>query len=97
MNIYVIVKIILMVLFMGCLIDWPYGYYQMVRFVGMVGFSILAYHDYKDNKTWFYIWFFSAILINPIFKITLGRDLWNIVDVIWAMILAGSLFIKRIT
>lgn len=97
MNISILVKIILIVLFMGCLIDWPYGYYQMVRFVGMVGFSILAYHDYKNNKTWFYIWLISAVLINPFFKIALGRNLWNLVDVIWAMTLAASMFIKRIT
>lgn len=97
MNIPILVKIILIILFMGCLIDWPYGYYQMVRFVGMIGFAILAYHDYKDNKTWFYIWLISAILINPMFKIALGRDLWNVVDVMWAMTLVSSIFIKKIT
>lgn len=30
--------------------------------------------------------------INPLFKIALGRTVWNIVDVIWAVILIGSVF-----
>lgn len=85
------VKIVLISLFVGCLFDWEYGYYQLVRFVGMVGFGILAYNDYEKNKTWFIIWLSSAILINPIFKIALGRELWNVIDIIWAIILIISI------
>jgi uncharacterized membrane protein YhdT len=61
----------------------PYGYFQLVRFVGMMGFIILAYLDKeKEDKTIMIIWICSAVLINPIFKIALGRTIWNIVDVI---------------
>tara|TARA_B110001469_G_C9536193_1_gene266406 strand:- start:133 stop:447 length:315 start_codon:yes stop_codon:yes gene_type:complete len=89
-----IIKIVLAILFVGCLFDWSYGYYELVRFLGMVGFGILAYDNYENNKTWFVIWLSSAILINPIFKIALGRELWNIVDIIWAILLIVSIFIK---
>ncbi len=92
-----IIKIVLTVLFIGCLFDWSYGYYQLVRFLGMVGFGILAYDNYEKNRTWFIIWLSSAILINPIFKIALGRELWNIIDVIWAVLLIASIFIERKT
>ncbi|MEW4923945.1 DUF6804 family protein [Algibacter sp. 2305UL17-15] len=92
-----ITKIILIILFLGCLLDWNYGYYQLVRFLGMVGFGFLAYEQYNKNKTWFYIWFFSAILINPIFKIALGREIWNIVDVVWAILLVISILINNKT
>lgn len=85
---------ILIILFLGCLLDWKYGYYQFVRFIGMVNFGFLAYKDYKNYKIWFMIWLSSAILINPIFKIALGRELWNIIDIIWALLLAVSLFRK---
>lgn len=88
------IKIILTVIFISCLFDWSYGYYQLVRFLGMVGFSILAYDNYEKNKSWFIIWLSSAILINPIFKISLGRELWNIIDIIWAILLIFSIFIK---
>ena len=90
----VFLKIVLIILFIGCLFDWEYGYFQLVRFLGMVGFGLLAYHDFEKNKTWFIIWLASAILINPIFKIALGRELWNIIDIVWALLLSFSIFLK---
>lgn len=89
------IKIILAVLFIACLLDWDYEYYQLIRFLGMVGFGLLAYNDYEKNKTWFIIWFSSAILINPIFKIALSRELWNIIDIIWAILLILSIFVNK--
>jgi len=90
-----IIKIFLIILFWGCLLDWEYGYYQLVRFLGMVGFGFLAYYDYQINQTWFWIWLSSSILINPIFKIALGRELWNVIDVIWAILLMISIFTDK--
>lgn len=87
-----IIKIVLIILFISCLLDWNYGYYQLVRFVGMVGFGILAHKNYQQNKTWFLIWLSSSILINPIFKIAIGRELWNVIDVVWAILLIISIF-----
>ncbi len=73
----------------------PYGYFQLVRFVGMTGFIILAYFDKeKEDKTILIIWICSAVLINPIFKIALGRTIWNIADLIWSVILLTT-FIKE--
>lgn len=89
-----ILKIVLTIFFIGCLFDMSYGYYQLVRFLGMVGFGILAFNVSKINQIWFLIWLSSAILINPIFKIALGRELWNIIDIIWAILLIVSIFIK---
>ena len=86
------IKVILSILFMVCLLDMPYGYFQLVRFLGMVGFVILAYNQYKKDQVWFTIWLASAILINPIFKIALGRTIWNTIDVIWAILLTVSLY-----
>lgn len=61
----------------------------------MVGFAVLSYQQYKKNDVWFVIWLASAILINPIFKIALGRTLWNIVDVLWSILLIYSLFFEK--
>lgn len=73
----------------------PYGYFQLVRFIGMTGFIILAYLDKeKEDKTIVIIWICSAVLINPIFKIALGRTLWNISDVIWSIILLTTLILE---
>ena len=89
------IKIILSILFLVCLLDMPYGYYQFVRFIGMIGFGLLAFENYQKNRTWFVIWISSALLINPFFKIALGRDMWNIVDVIWAVLLVVSIFLNK--
>ena len=76
-----IIKVILSILFLTCLIEMPYGYIQLFRFLGMVVFAILAYNNYQNKQTWFVIWLASAILINPLFKISHGRNIWNIVDI----------------
>ena len=66
-----------------CLADMPYGYYQFVRFTALIGFAILAYDANQQNKqTEMIIYGSLALLFQPFFKIALGRDLWNIVDVI---------------
>ena len=91
----VYVKISLSILFLLCLLDWQYGFYQLVRFLGMIGFGILAFEEYEKDKNWFIVWISSLILINPIFKISLGRDIWNLVDVIWVILLVYSIFRKR--
>tara|TARA_B110000483_G_C18035876_1_gene480628 strand:+ start:497 stop:805 length:309 start_codon:yes stop_codon:yes gene_type:complete len=93
-KILLIIKIVLIILFVSCLFNWSYGYYQLVRFLGMIGFGLLALEAYQKNQEWFVVWLSSAILINPIFKIALGRELWNIIDIIWAILLAVSLFVK---
>ena len=82
------VKIILSVLFVACLFKVPYGYFQLVRFLGMASFIWFAYLDNeKKDKFLVIVWICSAILINPIIKISLGRTIWNIVDLVWAVIL----------
>ena len=84
---YNYIQIILAFLFVLCLYNWNYGFYQMVRFLGFAGFSILAYHKKDKKDTWFFIWLFSALLINPFLKVSLGRAIWNVIDVIWAVLL----------
>jgi hypothetical protein len=90
-----IIKIVLTILFIGCLFNMPYGYYQLIRFLGMVGFAILAYKHYKKNEVWFVTWLASAVLINPLIKIPLGRTIWNIMDIIWAVLLIVSILYQR--
>ena len=55
MNKTIAIKIILSILLLVCLLDMPYGYYQFVRFMGMIGFGLLAFENYQKNQTWFVI------------------------------------------
>ena len=91
-----ILEIALSILLLLCLLKMPYGYFQLVRFIGMIVFIILAYFEKdKTNKILMVVWICSALLINPFIKIALGRFIWNIVDVIWAILLIGTLLLER--
>lgn len=62
----------------------------------MIGFGILAFNSLEsENKTIFIIYGALALLFQPFFKITLGRELWNMVDVIVGVSLIISLFIHK--
>ena len=43
------IKIILAIGLLLCLLHMPYGYYQLVRFIAMIGFGYLAY-DANQSK-----------------------------------------------
>lgn len=89
------IKIILSLIFLLCLLQMPYGYYQAVRFIGFLGFALLAYFGYQENKKAEVIIFISlALLFQPFIKVALGRTGWNIVDVIVSAGLIISLFVK---
>ena len=45
----IIIKLILILLFLSCLGKWPYGYYQLVRFLGFAGFGALALDRYEKK------------------------------------------------
>lgn len=78
-----LIKILLSILFFICLLDMPYGYYQLVRWVALVGFAVLAYKSYQDEIIVLAIVYAGlAILFQPVFKIALGREVWNVVDVV---------------
>ena len=78
-----VLKIVLAVLFFLCLLDMPYGFYQLVRFVALIGFGILAYQAYQnENMLEVIVYGGLALLFQPLFKIALGREIWNVVDVV---------------
>lgn len=89
------IKIVLAILLFLCLADMPYGFYQFVRFAGLVGFAILAYQaNEQGRQTEMFIYGGLALLFQPFFKIALGREIWNIVDVIVGIGLLISIFMK---
>ena len=90
-----IIKIILSALLFVCLAKMPYGYYQFVRFIALIGFAYLSYKNIEEgNKLLSYFFAALAILFQPLLKIDLGRNIWNIVDVVVGAGLIFSLFQK---
>ncbi len=90
------IKIILAILLLGCLIDFPYSYYQFVRFSAFIGFGYLAFNaNEQGSKNEAFIYLALAILFQPFFKIALGRTLWNIIDVIVGVGLLFSISVGK--
>jgi hypothetical protein len=70
----------------------PYGFYQFVRLAGLIGFVYLAYQANQNRQPQLVILYVClAILFQPFIKISLGRTIWNIVDVVVAIGLLLSL------
>ena len=69
-----------------CLMDMPYGFYELVRFGAAAAFVYLAYFyfDSKNNGLGF-LFAALALFFQPFAKIALGRAVWNVVDVIVAI------------
>lgn len=87
-----IIKIGLAFLMFGCLLDMPYGYYQLMSFIALISFAVLAYQaSQQSRQTEMFIYGALALLFQPFFKIALGRELWNIVDLIVGVGLLVSL------
>lgn len=79
-----------------CLAPMPYGYFMLVRFIMLVACSGLAYRYYMLNKK-IAMWVFVtlALLFQPIYKVVLGRAIWNAVDVIVAVFFVVLFFVER--
>lgn len=66
---------------------WPYGYYQILRWIvaGVALFiTYIAYH--LEKQTWIWIMVIIAILFNPIAPIYLPKETWVLIDLITATI-----------
>ncbi len=91
-----ILKITLIILLSLCLLDMPYGYYVLVRFISIIAFAYFAYEAYEQkNKRDLIIFIVLALLFQPFEKIALGRELWNVVDVVVAVYLIFNVIDSR--
>lgn len=90
---YTTIKIVLIVLLLLCLLQLPYGLYQLFRVIFTVGFVLLAIKANEDKKqTELTIYIVLAVLFQPLLKISLGREIWNILDIVVALGLIVNLF-----
>lgn len=91
-----IIKIGLAILLLLCLFEMPYWYYQLLRIFGTIGFAYLSWKEYEERLKLTPILFaISAILLNPIIKISFDRNTWQFVDIILATILFITLLFEK--
>lgn len=80
------VKLIVAVLLLLCLADMPYGFYELVRFVAAAAFAYLSYDYFKSKRDVLgFVFAALALLFQPFLKVSLGRTLWNLVDILVAL------------
>lgn len=78
-----------------CLLQMPYGYYQVTRFFATFTFIVLGMTITKTKYSTFYqaAFFALAILFQPFFKVAIGRAIWNIIDIIVGVALLISIYV----
>ena len=79
--------------------NFPYGFYEILKFVICGYFSYQAYLFYQKSKIQFsfIISLILAIIYNPLMKISFAKDEWhfiNIITIIIILLLSKSEFIK---
>ena len=79
-----------------CLAPMPYGYFTLVRILATVVFGIYAYRCFLAKKEgWTWVFVTLALLFQPFAKVALGREIWNIIDVIVAIGMIAFFFWER--
>lgn len=80
----------------GALGNWPYGYYQLLRFVVCPVGGYVAYIAYNWQKLWAtWLFGFIAVLFNPLIPIHLSRELWQPIDLVCAVLFVVIVFILK--
>lgn len=82
------IKLGIIAIMILCLLPMPYGFYNLVRFVSMIGFAILAYSAFNEGRKPLAITYGClALMFQPFIKLVLGREVWNFVDILVAIFL----------
>lgn len=91
-----ILCLVLAALMLLAVIPFPYGYYVLVRFVAMVVFGYLAFSFFSDQKMEHAIIAgVLALLFQPFVKVALGREVWQVVDVVVGILLILYVFVRK--
>ena len=66
-----------------CLMPMPYGYYILIRYISAIAFGVMAYdYYYQKQKKMYVITLSLALLFQPLIKLPLGRDIWNLISIL---------------
>lgn len=91
-------KLLAILFLLGALGDWPYGYYQFLRWIITFIGAYTAYIAYNNKQNgWAWIFGIIAILFNPILPFYLSKGTWQFIDVVVAIVFFVSFFINMRT
>lgn len=88
-------KLLAILFLLVALGDWPYSYYQFLRWFILAIGVYSAYSAYTSKKiAWVWIFGIVVVLFNPIVPFYLSKDTWQLIDVVATIIFFVSLFQK---
>ena len=92
-----IVSIVLAFTLLICLFPLPYGFFVLIRLISTIVFSYLAYDFYQRGETIkCVVAALIVLLFQPFAKITFDREIWNVIDIIVALLLFGNVIWERV-
>ncbi len=81
--------VVILMLLVGAIGVNEYGYYQLLRVFVCAYSAYWAIQSHKHkNEGWMWKYGIIAFIFNPIIPLHLGRELWTVVDIIGAVVLA---------
>lgn len=73
--------------------DNPYSYYIILRWVVCGVFAYLAYQALEKKQIkWTWILGITALIYNPIFRVSLEREFWSAINLLTILIAIVSVF-----
>ena len=86
-NFYKYFLIIPIIMLLGAMAQWPYGYFVLLRWAVTVGAIIVVINAFDKNIGWAKVVFIIiTILFNPLAPIYLSRSTWIPLDIITAIL-----------
>ena len=86
-------KLLAIVMLLGALYTFPFVYYQLMNWV-VVGASLVTVQQAYQRNITPLGWLFAlvAVVFNPLAPLYLRADVWNIVDIVAAVLFIISFF-----
>lgn len=92
-----IVCIVLALVLLLCLLPLPYGFFVFIRLITTIIFGYFAYDFYrKGDIAKCIVAALIMLLFQPFAKITFEREIWNVIDIIVALLLCGYVIWERL-
>ena len=90
---HLVPSVVSVLMLMLALLDWPYGYYILLRFIVCGSAVFIALLSYEAEKQWLmWIAIFAALLFNPFIRVHLDREVWAVIDVVCAILFLFPIF-----
>ena len=92
-----ITSIVLAFILLLCLFPLPYGFFVFIRLITTIVFGYFAYDFYQRGETAkCIVAALIMLLFQPFAKITFEREIWNVIDIIVALLLFGHVIWERV-